>query len=236
MTLKKWSLLAFAAALIAPMSASALGISIVNVSTSSPNADGSLENGDTITFDLLLENNDNLDIIGLDVGAFGYDEGAVGSPFDNHLQYDSARTGTSAFRAINGTVLTELSADVPQAEFGSALLFQERYVRLFGGISTTPTNGDGQFDTGIDGLLTENGDVHLQVTFSAQSLGATPGAPATVDLVFGIGQQGFDVQGTSGSLAGQWTNAAYTVTIVPEPGTALLMGLGLAGLAGARRR
>ena len=236
MTLKKWSLLAFAAALIAPMSASALGISIAGVSTSSPNANGSLEAGDTITFDLLLENSGNLDIIGLDVGVFGYDEGAIGSEFDNHLQYESARTGTSAFRALNGTVLTELSADAPQSEFGNALLFQERYVRLFGGISTTPTNGDGTFDTGIDGNFTDGSDVHLQVTFSAQSLGATPGSPATVDLVFGIGQQGFDVQGTSGSLAGDWNNAAYTVTIVPEPGTALLMGLGLAGLAGARRR
>ena len=71
MTFKKWSLLAFAVALIAPMSASALGITVTNVSTSSPNADGSLENGDTVTFDLLLSNPGNLDIIGLDVGAFG---------------------------------------------------------------------------------------------------------------------------------------------------------------------
>ncbi len=38
MTLKKWSLLAFAVALVAPLSASALGISVAGVSTSSPNA------------------------------------------------------------------------------------------------------------------------------------------------------------------------------------------------------
>lgn len=238
MTLKKWSLLAFAAALIAPMSASALGISIANVSTSSPNLDGSLENEDTITFDLLLENSGNLDILGLDVGVFGYDEGAIGSEFDNHLLYESAQTGPFAFRAIDPVTLTstQLNASRPQSESGSALLFQERYVNLFGGVDTEPTNGDGTLDVGIGGGLTDGSDVHLQVTFSAQALGATPGAPATVDLIFGIGQQGFDVQGPSGSLASQWTNATYTVTIVPEPGTALLMGLGLAGLAGTRRR
>ena len=128
---------------------------------------------------------------------------------------------------------------MPQGEFGNPTTFEERYVRLFGGITTTATNGDGTTDTGINGNSTNpatDGDVHLQVTFSAQSLGATPGAPATVNLIFGIGQKGFDVQGTSGSLAGQWSNATAAVTIVPEPGTALLMGLGLAGLAGIRRR
>ena len=60
--------------------------------------------------------------------------------------------------------------------------------------------------------------------------------PATVNLVFGIGQQGYDVVNAGGSLSGQWTNATAAITVVPEPGTALLMGLGLAGLAGVRRR
>ena len=128
---------------------------------------------------------------------------------------------------------------MPQGEFDTGLADGGRAVRLFGGIDTTPTNGDGTTDTGVNGNSTNpatDGDVHLQVTFSAQSLGATNASPATVDLVFGIGQQGFDVQGPGGSLASQWSNASVTVTIVPEPGTALLMGLGLAGLAGIRRR
>ncbi len=238
MTLKKWSLAAFAVALVAPLSASALGISIAGVSTSSPNANGSLENGDTITFDLLLENSTNEQLIGLDVGAFGYDEGRDGVTNDDHLLFAGSATGAGAFGTIfsSGNNVLGLENAVPQGEFDLALQDGGRAVRLFGGISTTPVNGDGTFDSGIDGLQTNGSDVHLQVTFSAQSLGATPGAPATVNLIFGLGQKGFDVQGPSGSLAGQWTNAAYTVTIVPEPGTALLMGLGLAGLAGTRRR
>ena len=241
MTFKKWSLLAFAVALIAPMSASALGITVTNVSTSSPNANGSLDNGDTVTFDLLLSNSDNFDIIGLDVGVFGYDEGNVAATNDNHLLFESAASGTSVFRAfdVSTSTLTELTPQVAQGEFDTGLADGGRAVRLFGGIDTTPTNGDGTTDTGVNGNSTNpatDGDVHLQVTFSAQSLGATNASPATVDLVFGIGQQGFDVQGPGGSLASQWSNASVTVTIVPEPGTALLMGLGLAGLAGIRRR
>ncbi|GEM_PF-5394368 len=31
-------------------------------------------------------------------------------------------------------------------------------------------------------------------------------------------------------------SGSYTITVVPEPGTALMMGLGLVGLAGLRRR
>ena len=238
MTFKKWSLLAFAVALIAPMSASALGITVTNVSTSSPNADGSLESGDTVTFDLLLSNPGGLSLVGLDVGVFGYDRGAVGAASDNYLVFESAQSGAGAFGTIfsSGNNVLGLGADAPQGEFDTGLADGGRAVRLFGGISTTPVTGDGTNDSGINGLQTNGADVHLQVTFSAQSLGATPGAPATVNLVFGIGQKGFDVQGTSGSLASQWSNATAAVTIVPEPGTALLMGLGLAGLAGIRRR
>jgi hypothetical protein len=233
MTLKKWSLLAFAVALIAPMSASALGISIANVSTAGP-----LDDGDSITFDLLLSNTSGEALIGLDVGVFGYAEGNGALTNDDHLLVTGARTGAGAFGTIfsSGNNVLGLGADAAQGEFDTAIGAGGRAMRLFGGISTTPVTGDGSFDSGIDGGQTNGGDVHLQVTFSAQSLGATPGAPATVDLVFGIGQQGFDVQGSSGSLAAQWTNATYTVTIVPEPGTALLMGLGLAGLASIRRR
>ena len=39
---------------------------------------------------------------------------------------------------------------------------------------------------------------------------------------------------TGGATAG-FSNDSLTITVVPEPGTALLMGLGLAGLAAVRR-
>ena len=40
----------------------------------------------------------------------------------------------------------------------------------------------------------------------------------------------------SGASDNTVTNTGVTITVVPEPGTALLMGLGLAGLAAAGRR
>ncbi|MEM9177254.1 MAG: PEP-CTERM sorting domain-containing protein [Myxococcota bacterium] len=235
MTFKKWSLLAFATALVAPLSASALGIQIANVTSSAP---GALQDGDTITFDLILENATGEQVSGLDVGVFGYDQGVVGLAADNNLVFSGAQSGAGAFGAVYapGANLGGLPAAVPQQEFGNPVTFNERFVRLFGGVAISPVTGDGTNDSGINDLQTNGADVHLQVTFTAQALGATQANPATVDLVFGIGQQGFDVVGPTSSLAGIWNNATATVTVVPEPGTALLMGLGLAGLAGVRRR
>ena len=234
MTFKKWSLGLVALTLVAPLSASALGISVTNITSSS----GGLVvgTGDTITFDLLVENSTNEDINGLDVGVFGYDEGTIGLESDNNLRFQSAQTGAGIFGAayVNGVNLGGLPAAAPQQEFGNPITSSERFTRLFGGIATTSVSGDGTNDSGINGLQTNGSDVHLQVTFSV-----VPNSIATsknVYLTFGIGQQGYDVVGPSGSLSGQWSNAVETVTVVPEPGTALLMGLGLAGLAGIRRR
>ena len=42
-----------------------------------------------------------------------------------------------------------------------------------------------------------------------------------------------DVYGGGNNIA---NNASLQITVIPEPGTALLMGLGLAGLATTRRK
>ncbi|MBB84823.1 MAG: hypothetical protein CL931_13530 [Deltaproteobacteria bacterium] len=237
MTFKKWSLGLVALTLVAPLSASALGISVTNIASSS----GSLVvgTGDIITFDLLVENSTSELINGLDVGVFGYDEGAIGLESDNNLRFQSAQTGAGIFGAAfsSGLNLGGLPAAAPQQEFGNPITSNERFARLFGGIATSPVSGDGTNDSGINGSQTNGSDVHLQVTFSVvPNAGVGSASPGIVNLTFGIGQQGYDVVGPSGSLSGQWSNAVETVTVVPEPGTALLMGLGLAGLAGIRRR
>jgi hypothetical protein len=75
----------------------------------------------------------------------------------------------------------------------------------------------------------------MRVTFQANALGAgglNPGA--VVNLNIGTGSFG-NIAADFGSNILSFNNASTTITVVPEPGTALLMGLGLVGLASRRR-
>ena len=113
---------------------------------------------------------------------------------------------------------------------------QELRAVLFNGIGTSAASGTGNDDAGVGGGLTGVGsDIHIEVSFLVQGLNSTPGSPTAVTLDFGTGRFGNEAIGTGGSSLA-FNNASSTLTIVPEPGTALLMGLGLAGLASIRRR
>ena len=245
MILKNWSLALITAALVAPLSAGALGVSIESTSVTGFGNVNALENGDVVTFGLLLENATQQDVFALGVGAYGYDEGAVGSATDNHLVFVSSTASASAFNN-NGQVVPSFgvlnsndglgNSTVAGVESGAPFPFnQELRAVLFNGIGTSAATGTGNDDAGVGGGLTGVGsDIHIQVSFQVQSLGATPLSPTAVTLEFGTGQFGNEAVGTGGSTLA-FTNATSTLTIVPEPGTALLMGLGLAGLASVRR-
>jgi hypothetical protein len=231
MIFKNWSLALITAALVAPLSAGALGVSIE--STSIAKAGGSLapsvnalENGDVVTFGLLLENATQENVFALGVGVYGYDEGAVGSASDNHLVFVSSTGSASAFNST-----------VAGVQSGAPFPFnQELRAVLFNGIGTSAATGTGNDDAGVGGGLTGVGsDIHIEVSFLVQGLSSTDASPTAVTLEFGTGQFGNEAVGTGGSSLA-FTNASSTLTIVPEPGTALLMGLGLAGLASIRRR
>ena len=246
MIFKNWSLALITAALVAPLSAGALGVSIESTSVTGAGNVNALENGDVVTFGLLLENATQENVFALGVGVYGYDEGAVGSATDNHLVFVSSTASLSAFNTA-GLVIPGFgvvnnndgvaNSTVAGVQSGAPFPFnQELRAVLFNGIGTSAASGTGNDDAGVGGGLTGVGsDIHIEVSFLVQGLNSTPGSPTAVTLDFGTGRFGNEAIGTGGSSLA-FNNASSTLTIVPEPGTALLMGLGLAGLASIRRR
>jgi len=246
MIFKNWSLALITAALVAPLSAGALGVSIESTSVTGAGSVNALENGDVVTFGLLLENATQENVFALGVGVYGYDEGAVGSASDNHLVFVSSTGSASAFNT-GGIVVPGVgvlnnsdgltNSTVAGVQSGAPFPFnQELRAVLFNGIGTSAATGTGNDDAGVGGGLTGVGsDIHIEVSFLVQGLSSTDASPTAVTLEFGTGQFGNEAVGTGGSSLA-FTNASSTLTIVPEPGAALLMGLGLAGLASIRRR
>lgn len=235
MTFKKWSLAITTLMLVAPLSASALGISIT-----SPAGPQTLSHGESITIDLVIENPTNEDVTGLGLGVYGYDTGAQGNSSDNRLRFVSGQNSESVLNSLFvglGVTTNGISRIGGVIEDGAPFPLSETLrVQLFEGVQISASNGDGTLDTGIGGAQTNGGDVHFQVTFQANCAGcATNGSsPENVTLVFGTGQFGNAALTTGGGTLA-FTNTSLSVTVIPEPGTALLMGLGLAGLAARRR-
>ena len=241
MSLKNWSLAAITALLVAPLSASALGI-VVESATSSGGSNTVLQPGDTITFNLRLENPGTVDVFALGIGAYGYDENGIGDFTDNHLQLvggTSSQYGLGTSGAVVptiGVVGNGLENSTTTAvETGQPFpIGTELRTTLFNAVSSTAVNGDGNNDIGIGlGTTGPGGDVHIQVTFLASDIGDIN--PGEVTIEFGTGQFGNEAIGQAGAVL-PFSNASWTLTVIPEPGTALLMGLGLAGLASTRRR
>jgi len=119
-------------------------------------------------------------------------------------------------------------------QVGTAITFAENAVgpgveaEFLAALGLAAAGGNGTLDEGAVTGVT--GDPQFQVVFDA--VGA-----AGSSTTFNIGTFAAYLDGYTGTVDSNVTNAApITVTIVPEPGTALLMGLGLAGLAGAGRR
>ncbi len=224
---------------VMPTMASALGISVVNVS-STGSSTTALEAGDEITFDLRLENSTNVDVYGLDVIVSGYDTPGTTNVVSSHLQLVGGALSTSAFNTADipavGSVggLANLRSTPDQVWALSLTNPQPVRTSLFAGAALSPSNGNGSLDTGIGGDLVGNGDIHFRVTYRLAT-----NAPANLNqnlmLNFGTDASLGHVAIGAGGDTIPFQNASYALTVIPEPGTALLMGLGLAALATRRR-
>jgi hypothetical protein len=222
--------LALAAAFIAlPSIASAIGITIL---TSTVSEGSVLQDGETITFDLRMGLDAASGLQGLGVTVDGYDTPDTLAERQGGLAFQSATVVSDAF-GINLGSGPQFGLSNTEAPGGSEnyivnqLNPQAYTTALFQGISTSSAAGNGSDDLGIGGTLVSGGDVHFQVTFVASRLTGQPAATSTMS---------FNVLTVRAGGASSTESATFDVTVVPEPGTALLMGLGLAGLAANRRR
>jgi len=228
------ALVAAAALLVVPTVASAISITIVGASESIA-TDGILYPGETITFDLRMTDNvAGPDVFGLEAAVTGYDAADVTGFYDSGIAHQS---GT----VVDQTLGIDLGSG-PQFGLSNAVSASEENweanqfnpvahtTTLFGGISATAVPGDGTADLGIAGNPIAS-DLHFQVTFANVVSGAVygPTFSTTANL-------SFDVTVISTGGASSTTSTPFSITVVPEPGTALLMGLGRVGLATTRRR
>ncbi len=222
-----------------PMSASALGISVTGFTSSTGST--TLFAGDTITIDLVVENGSAEAVNGLGLVATGYDDDRNGAA-DSGLAFLSGSVTSSllnTFRAPGtpneafGGLANVRTAPVEQWLFDN-FDPQELRTSFFAGADLGSSNGSGADDVGIGGGYTGDGDVHFQLTFVA---GATaPGLTSQLfNLNFGTDAQYGEVAIGAGGSSLAFTNDSLAITVIPEPGTALLMGLGLAALAARRR-
>ncbi len=110
--------------------------------------------------------------------------------------------------------------------------FEERAVgpgveaEFLAAYATAAAGGDGSIDPGV--ATGVPGDAQFRIVFDV--IGVLHG---TTTLQIGTFAEYLD--GYSGTEDQLSENASVTITVVPEPSTALLVGLGLGGLAAARR-
>jgi hypothetical protein len=181
-----------------------------------------LNPGDVVTIDIQLTS-DGEALYGLGGSAVGYDASvavfSTGTTTASALNLVCLPAPTGCLGGLPNSTsnpLTESSLNAPGLP----------EVQFFNGISVAPITGTGLLDEGYSGVA---GTAQFQLVFSAGAAGTT-----TINLGAN-GAYGDNAIGAGGTTLAS-TNGAITITVVPEPGTAILMGLGLVGLASAGRR
>lgn len=185
--------------------------------------------GSTLTISLRLTNEGQLPIAGLGVSAVGYDLSMIN--FVNGQAVDSVLDsicvpGVDCFGGLSNSTAPSLSQSLANP------LGPE--VQILNAVAVMPVTNDGSIDVGLDGLA---GGPHAELRFVIDG-------PGTTEIAIGAFPEygdGIILGGGTNVLPPGFNqrvivNSESFAYVVPEPGTATLVGLGLAALAGASRR
>jgi hypothetical protein len=208
------TLIAASALVLYTASASAIEF---NLGISTSGDPGALVIGDTVDVDVFMDNPLQESYLGVGTALI----------YDPAVYALTGVTPRSQIELQPGVFATPVL--VAQGTFGPSFLDNvidpneqsPGVVLMVNALSTSPSAG-----TGSDPLETRP---HASVELTVIGLG-----DGTISTGFGVGQTLVDASG--GETPELAIFDSETLTIVPEPGTALLMGLGLAGLGAAGRR
>jgi hypothetical protein len=168
--------------------------------------------GDTLTLDIKLETSAAGEMIAIAGSVNNYNTGVVSV---------DAGASTVAADLLFGVVIPGVGSFNGVSNLESA-------------VTDTSVQGPGQEDTFLSllGTAGAGGDgtaesAQFQIVYDVIGAGTT---------TLRVGTFADYADAFSGASDNVVNNAGVSITVVPEPGTALLMGLGLAGLAAAGRR
>ena len=227
--------------LIAPLSANAAGITVVGVSSTGAST-SALQLGDVLTIDLVADNATGEAINGLGLDVTGYDTDGNGLA-DNgvalaggqvtNMLFTQATDGVTNFGGVENIWTAPQEKGNPADPFAGIEAVPLHAV-IIEGAMLNPTSADNALDFGVDGgRIGDGGQVHFRVQFQAV-FGIVNLQDVTLDI--GVRPEFGNIVVGPGGASVPFTNDQVYFTVVPEPGTAMLFGLGLAGLATIRRR
>lgn len=196
----------------------------------SPGPIGPLYPGDTLTLDIRLSGGRNVN--GLSASVWGYDESVIDfvrGEAVSSINHAVAIPGVGAFAGLTNLLVPQPPPSPVTGTFGTGPLSESAVgangsrVQFMNGVSVTATNSNA-LDPGLDGTVE---DAQFRIVFEILRIGS-------FRLNVGTGYPG------DGEIVpGEFDDSANTVlqyTIIPEPGNAVLLGLGLASLGSGHLR
>jgi hypothetical protein len=176
-----------------------------------------LQPGEIVTIGIRLS--EGRDVYGLGASAYGYDESVI--DFESGwavgaINYAIAIPGVVSSRVLMNYAMAQNGA-LSESSIGS----NGNRVLFFNGVSLVPTRSN-PLDPGLNAAV---GGMDDQFRLVFRAIG-----PGRTVIRIGTGYEGDGEVGLGGSLDTS-SNVEVAITVIPEPGAAVFVGLGLAGLA-----